>query len=89
MIKAHRPTPQQTEWIKENFKKYQNKDIAEKFKISEAMVSVWFKYVGVSKCRKQGYIKQQPETRQIKFLSSEYSNITREQHVDRILSMPL
>lgn len=89
--KAHRPNEKQTKWLKKNFKKYYNSEIAERFDISESMVSVWLKHVGLTKCNK----KEQYETGKKKWnkkqeniwLSSEYSNVSRLQHVERILSI--
>lgn len=89
MQKANRPTETQAEWLKENFRNFSNEQIADKFKISKAMVSVWFSHIGISKCKKKGYFKESAENRQIKWLNREYSNVTVYQHVERILSMPL
>lgn len=85
------PTPEQAKWIKENFKNYTNKEIADKFGILEYKVSVWFKSLGLNKINRG---KKRIKIRQKKFetpkqnrFPAQYSNISREQHVDRILSM--
>ena len=98
--KAHRPDKKQQKWLSENYKRYSNQQLAEKFKISYAMVSVWLKHCGLKKVqmpdryhtiKTKRYTKRtpEPESRQIKWLSSEYSNVTREQHIERILSIQL
>lgn len=92
MAKTTHPTPEQSEWIKENFMKTRNSEIAKKFVITEKRVAEWLKLLGLKKekrvfagrkCIKTDEIKNKP----IRWLSSEYSNVTREQHVERILSM--
>lgn len=81
------PTPETAEWLKENFKKYKNAELAARFNVPEYAISTWFKALGLKKLNRVSGHKK--ESRQIKWLSNEYSNQTREQHVNRILNMQL
>lgn len=77
-------TTEKADWLKENFKQYKIAEIAEKLAVKEYIVSIWLKSLGLKKINRGA---NKPEGRQIKWLSSEYSNVTREQHIDRILAM--
>jgi hypothetical protein len=88
-----KPTPNQEQWLKENYKKFKNVEIAEKFSIPEYLVSTWLKDLGIKKIHKGSgkkrisYRQRQFENRKINRIAGIYSNITREQHIDRILSI--
>jgi hypothetical protein len=90
-----KPTPNQEQWLKENYKKFKNAEIAERFTIPEYLVSVWLKNLGIKKIYKGSgkkrvpYRQRQFENSKINRVAGEYSNVTREQHVERILSMTI
>lgn len=93
------PTPTQTEWLKDNYRLYSNRHLAEKLSIPENRLTFWLKLLGLRK-RKEGqrvamcvYQKKKkinpgPE-KTIKRLKPDHTNISREQHVERILNMNL
>lgn len=91
-----KPTTKQEKWIRENYLNVRNIDIATKYKINKEKVAVWLKLLGLSK-GKRVYLRKENTKRKkkkhvnepIKWLSREYSNVTRDQHIDRILSIKI
>jgi hypothetical protein len=93
---THTPTKEQSKWIKENYLKVRNIDIANRYGITQKKASDWLSFLGLRKEKRvyagrkdYGKYKRQFKNQPIKFLSSEYSNVTRDQHVDRILAIKL
>jgi hypothetical protein len=88
------PTPEQIEWLKSNYKNMTVKQISKDMRISSGRITRWLKMLSLKKYRvctgrvvkkKKIEHKNQP----IAHLSREYSNVTREEHVARILSIKI
>jgi hypothetical protein len=87
-------TPEQTCWIKENYKQVKIIEIADRYGVSEYRAKVWLNQLGLKKPnrvytrnKKEKKNQAQIEVRKRKWIPGSYSNVTREQHIDRILSM--
>jgi hypothetical protein len=95
MARLH-PTPEQSKWLQENYLTNRNKDIADRFIITQKRVAEWLALLGLVRQkrvyagRKNYSKKRKPSVnKQIIELSSEYSNKTVYQHIDRILNSKL
>jgi uncharacterized protein YjcR len=90
---APKPNLEQTKWLNENYNRVRNCDIAAKFNISINNVVSWLNFLGLKKERRvyagrksNAKEKRKYVNKPIERLSSEYSNVTREQHVERWLN---
>lgn len=98
MSNSIHPTPEQTAWLKENFRLYSNEHLAEKLKVPVNRLTGWMKLLGLRKretVRKIGVINYKkkrinpgPE-KKIKRPPADHTNLSREQHVERILKMEM
>lgn len=93
------PTTDQSNWLKENYRLYRNPHLAEKLGIPEHRITLWLRLLGLRKRkgeRKNDFyvyqtkkkVKPGPE-KTIKRLKPDHTNISREQHIERILNMEL
>jgi hypothetical protein len=89
-------TPEKSEWLKSNYKKFRNIDLVAELDITEYQLSICFKEFGLKKINRVPGGKKKDKKNQEKFehpkrnwLPGQYSNFTREQHVERILSMTI
>jgi hypothetical protein len=92
------PTPDQKEWLQANYRLYTNAHLAQKLGIPEPRLALWLKLMGLKKrngLRKYALVgvkkkKVNPgPDKTIKRLKPDHTNVSREQHVERILNMPL
>jgi hypothetical protein len=99
MKKNMHPTPDQKQWLKDNYKLYTNANLADKLGIPEHRLTLWLRLMGLKKRRsdrkfivkpvyKKRNVTPVPETT-IKRPKPDHTNISREQHVERILNMTL
>jgi uncharacterized protein YjcR len=90
------PTPSQAEWLKNNFMFFKNAELAEKLGVTENKVTNWLLSLGLRKRkakRKLGAIVKKkvnlgPEPT-ITRLKADHQNMSREQHIERILKIEL
>lgn len=95
-MKTH-PTPEQIEWLKNNFMFFKNTELAEKMNITESRLTHWLLSLNLRKRAEKraigGSVKKKirnpgPE-KTIKRLKADHTNISREQHIERILNSTL
>lgn len=92
------PTPDQKEWLQANYRLYTNAHLAERLNIPEPGLTLWLKLLGLRKRKgqrkyaavvvKKKKVNPGPE-KTIKRLKPDHTNVSREQHVERILNMEL
>jgi hypothetical protein len=97
-MKLTRPTPEKAEWLKNNYRLYTNRHLADKLNIPEARLTHWLQLLGLRKrkeVRKLAYsvpkkkIKNKGPEPTVTRLKADHTNVSREQHVERILKMEL
>lgn len=85
------PTPDQVEWLKNNYRLYSNFHLAEKMGVTEHRVQHWLRLYHL---RKRKLVPRAQSNKRvnkgiestIKHPPGDHTNISREQHVERILN---
>lgn len=98
MKSPNRPTPEQSEWLKNNYRLYNNDHLAERLNIPVSRLTHWLRLLDLRKqkvVRKIGEVKARPKLvnpgpeKKMKHPPADHTNISREQHVERILNMEM
>lgn len=96
-MKPTKPTPSQIAWLKENFRLYNNCHLAEKLDIPVTRLTLWLKDLNLRKRderRRLGVVQPNKKVnlgpeKTIKRSKADHTNVSREQHVERILKMEI
>lgn len=91
------PTPTQIEWLKTNYLFFKNSELADKLGVNENRVTHWLLSLGLRKRKEKRTlgavvkkrIKNPGPEPTIKRLKADHTNVSREQHIERILKMEL